>query len=70
MKYILEFKSFYNEGDIVLIEYWYNDMETPVKILEKVGNKYLVSHNVEQSKIKNAPDEMILKKDIIAPWRN
>ena len=70
MKYILEFKSFYNEGDIVLIEYWYNDMETPVKILEKVGNKYLVSHNVEQSKIKNAPDEMISKKDIIAPWRN
>ena len=70
MKYILEFKSFYNEGDIVLIEYWYNDMETPVKILEKVGNKYLVSHNVEQSKIKNAPDELILKKDIIAPWRN
>jgi hypothetical protein len=69
MKYILEFKSFYNEGDIVLIEYWYNDMETPVKILEKVGNKYLVSHNVEQSKIKNAPDELISKKDIISHWR-
>lgn len=69
MKYILEFKSFYKEGDVILIEYWYNDMETPVKIIEKVGNKYLVSHNVEQSKIKNAPDELISKKDIISHWR-
>ena len=69
MKYILEFKSFYKEDDIVLIEYWYNDMETPVKILQKLGNKYLVTHNIEQSKIKNAPDEWIKKKDIISPWR-
>ena len=70
MKYILEFKSFYNEGDIVLIEYWYNDMETPVKILEKRGKSYIVTHNITESKIKNAPDEIISKKDIIAPWRN
>ena len=69
MKYILEFKSFYKEDDIVLIEYWYNDMETPVKILQKLGNKYLVTHNVEKSKIKNAPDELISKKDIISRWR-
>ena len=26
MKFILEFKSFYNVGDIVLLEYWYNDV--------------------------------------------
>ncbi len=70
MKYILEFKSFYNEGDIVLIEYWYKDIETPVKILEKRGKTYLITHDIEQSKIKNAPDEIISKKDIIAPWRN
>jgi hypothetical protein len=69
MKYILEFKSFYKEDDIVFIEYWYNDMETPVKILQKLGNKYLVTHNIEQSKIKNAPDELISKKDIISHWR-
>ena len=69
MKYILEFKFFYKEDDIVLIEYWYNDMETPVKILQKLGNKYLVTHNVEKSKIKNAPDELISKKDIISRWR-
>lgn len=70
MKYILEFKSFYKEGDVILIEYWYNDMETPVKILEKRGKSYLVTHNITESKIKNAPDEIISKKDIIAPWRN
>ena len=35
MKFLNEYKSFYKEGDIVLIEYWYNDMITPVKILEK-----------------------------------
>jgi hypothetical protein len=70
MKYIVEYKSFYKEGDIVLIEYWYNDIETPVKILENRGKNLLVTHNIEQSKIKNAPDEIIPKKDIIAPWRN
>lgn len=66
MKFLLEFKSFYNEGDIVLIEYWYNDMITPVKIVEKVSKmSYKVSHNVPNSKIKNAPDEIIKKSDII-----
>ena len=39
MKFIYEFKSFYNEGDIILIEYWYNDILTPVKILEKLSSK-------------------------------
>ena len=66
MKFLLEFNSFYNEGDIVLIEYWYNDMITPVKIVEKVSKvSYKVSHNVTNSKIKNAPDEIIKKGDII-----
>ena len=39
MKFLNEYKSFYKEGDIVLIEYWYNDMITPVKILEKVSSR-------------------------------
>ena len=66
MKFLLEFKSFYNEGDVVLIEYWYNDMITPVKIVEKVSKmSYKVSHNVPNSQIQNAPDEIIKKGDII-----
>jgi hypothetical protein len=66
MKFLLEFKSFYNVGDIVLIEYWYNDMVTPVKIVEKVSKvSYKVSHNVPNSKIFNAPDEIIKSSDII-----
>jgi hypothetical protein len=65
MEHILEWSKYYSEGDIVLIEYWYNDMITPVKLLEKVGRKYRVSHNCEQSKIPNAPDEIIKSGDII-----
>ena len=66
MKFILEFKSFYNVDDIVLIEYWYNDMITPVKIIEKVSKvSYKVSHKVPNSKIFNAPDEIIKSSDII-----
>jgi hypothetical protein len=70
MKFILEFKSFYNEGDIILIEYWYNDMITPVKVLEKISkSSYKVTHNIPQSKIKNAPDEIIKSSDIIDKLR-
>ncbi len=66
MRFLLEFKSFYKEGDIVLVEYWYNDMVTPVKILEKLSKvSYKVSHNVSNSKISNAPDEIIKSTDII-----
>ena len=66
MNYLFEFKSFYREGDIILIEYWYNDMVTPVKILEKLSKvSYKVSHNVPNSKIPNAPDEIIKSSDII-----
>ena len=66
MDFILEYKNFYKPGDIVKIQYWYKiimpnglPLITPVKILEKKGNKFLVSHNISQSKIQNAPDEMI-----------
>lgn len=70
MDFILEFKSFYKVGDVVLIEYWYNHMITQVKILEKRGNKYLVSHNNPHSKIQNAPDELINPSKIISPHRD
>ncbi len=66
MQFLLEYKSFYKEGDIVLIEYWYNDMIVPVRIIEKVSKtKYKVSYDVEGSAIKNAPDEIIKSSDII-----
>lgn len=70
MKYICEFASHYNIGDIVLIEYWYNDIIVPVIIKEKVGRKYKVSHNIEQSKIKNAPDEIVSSMDIIDKYKS
>lgn len=70
MKYILEYKEYYKEGDVVLIHYWYShDIICPVSIIEKVGNKYKVSHNIESSKLKNAPDEIISKSDIIDLYR-
>ena len=66
MKFIVEFKSFYKVGDIVLIEYWLDDMITPVKILEQMSPRTLkISHNIPQSKINNASDEIIKTSDII-----
>jgi hypothetical protein len=70
MQFIVEFKSFYKNGDIVLIEYWYNDMITPVKIIEQISTRtFKVSHNIEQSKISNAPDEIIKTSDIIDKFK-
>ena len=71
MIFILEYKKFtsYQPGDIVNIKYWYNRMITPVKILEKKGKSFLVSHDIKQSKIQNAPDEMIKSHEIISPYR-
>jgi len=66
MKYILEKKSFYSEGDIVYIEYWYNKMITKVRIKEIKGRKFLVSHNISESKIQNAPDELLKPSQIIS----
>ena len=66
MKFIVEFKSFYKVGDIVLIEYWWDDMITQVKILEQMSPRTLkISHNIPQSKINNASDEIIKTSDII-----
>ncbi len=65
MNYLVEFKSFYKKDDRVLIEYWYNGMITPVKIIEKIGRRYKVTHNIEQSQIFNAPDELVSNSDII-----
>ena len=68
----------YKVGDVVLVEYWYLDDSscptllqrefpyTPVKIVEKLSKfSFKVSHNVPNSKIKNAPDEIIKNNDII-----
>ena len=68
----------YKVGDIVLVEYWYLDEPscpsllqrefpyTPVKIVEKLSRvSFKVSHNVSNSKIKNAPDEIVKTHDII-----
>lgn len=65
MNYLLEFKNYYKEGDLVLIEYWYNGMITPVKILEKIGRRFKVTHNISQSQIFNAPNEIVSSSDII-----
>lgn len=65
LKYVLEKKEFYKKGDIVLIEYWYNDMIVEVMIKDVIGRNILISHNIPQSKIQNAPDEVIKSSDII-----
>ena len=70
MKFILEYKNYYKEGDIVLIEYWYNHMITRVKIIEKQKSSFLVSHNISYSKIQNAPEETIKSSQIISPFRS
>lgn len=70
MKYIKEYNNFQiNEGDKVLIHYWYKNIVTPVVVLSKKGNKFLVSHDVDGSKIHNAPNELISKGDIIDNYR-
>jgi hypothetical protein len=45
-------------------------MIVPVKIIEKVSKKsFKISHNIPQSEIKNAPDEIIKTSDIIDKFR-
>jgi hypothetical protein len=71
MNYILEYKNFYKEGDIVIIEYWYNGMITPVSIVKQLSKRtYEVSHNNKYSKIKNAPNEIIKSSGIIDFYKN
>jgi hypothetical protein len=70
MRFLLEYKAFYQEGDIVVIEYWYNDMLVPVKIIEKVSkSRFKVSYDVEGSDIRNAPDEVIKSSDILDKYK-
>ena len=66
MEYLLEWSNYYKVGDVVYISYWYNGMITPVRIKEIRGRKYLVDHRVDSSLIKNAPAELITRKDIIS----
>jgi hypothetical protein len=71
MKFILEYKEFYKEGDVVIIEYWYNDMLVPVKIIEKVSkSRFKISYDVEGSAIRNAPDEVIKTSEILDKHKN
>ncbi len=65
MRYLLEFKAYFQVDEIVYIEYWYNGMITPVKLLERRGNSWLVTHNNPYSTIYNAPDEVIKSVEII-----
>lgn len=60
----------YRVGDLVLIHYWYNDMLTPVKILEKSKGELLVSHNLKESNIYNAPNEKINISEVVDYFRN
>ena len=59
----------YKVGDYILIEYWFQDLLTPVKIVDKQGRTYKVTHNIEESEIQNAPDEKITKGDIVSHYR-
>ncbi len=70
MNFLIEFKSYYNIGDVILIEYFFDDIITPVKILEKNKRSYKVTHNIPESKIFNAPDEIIKSSDIIDIYRD
>jgi len=65
MDHITEYSSFYKKGDIVVVEYWYNNMLTPVVIVERGRGRYRVSHNTEHSRIRNAPEEWLRSADII-----
>lgn len=65
LQYLIDKKNYYNIGDIVLIEYWYNGMITCVLITDIQGRSYKISHNIPESQIFNAPDEIIKSSDII-----
>lgn len=69
MKFILEFNTFYKKGDIVWVAYWYNKMVTPVKIKSVAKDGYIISHNIQESEIQNAPDELIPITKIMCPYR-
>ena len=65
MKYIIESKKYYRINDKIKIEYWYNGMITTCLITDIIGNRYKISHNIPESLIFNAPDEIVKSSDII-----
>lgn len=70
MRILENFNSFkFNEGDLILIHYWYDDSIVPVKIIEKVGRRYKISYDVNESPIWNAPEELIHLDEIIDKFR-
>jgi hypothetical protein len=69
MEYLIEYKSHYNVGDKVLIQYWYDDRICICEVVERVGMKYHLTHNITESEIKNAPDELVKGKDILDHYR-
>lgn len=61
-----ELSTKYKESDLVLTHYWYNGMVTPVRIVRALSKStYEVSHNVSESKIPNAPNEILKSSEII-----
>jgi hypothetical protein len=80
MRYLQDFNTFegnnhsaYIEQEIVLIRFEVtegNPIVTPVKIIKKyTDNAYLVSHNIEDSNLRNFPDLKIKGSDIISPYQ-
>jgi hypothetical protein len=70
MRILESYKSFnYNVGDLVYVEYWYDDHLTVCEILEKENRKYLISHDVSKSEIRNAPNEWIKIDSIVDKYR-
>lgn len=72
--YILEsirskYTNDYKEGDIVFINYWLTGDMTPVKLKEKKGGGFIVSHKVKNSNFFNAPDHFIKTKDIVGRYQ-
>jgi hypothetical protein len=61
--------SSYKVNDYVLLEYWYGEFLTPVKLIDKHGRKFTASHDIAESEIQNAPDEMITKDMIVDHFR-
>jgi hypothetical protein len=81
MRYLQNYKTFegnnshsdYNEQEIVLIRYEItkgDPIVTPVKIVKKFSNNsFLVSHNIEESDMRNFPNVAVKYSDIISPFK-
>ena len=61
----------YAVGDIVLIRYWETGDLTPVKITKILSkNSYYITHNIEGSLFRNAPDTTVKSTNIIGMYRS